>query len=336
MIRKFFICSVFNLSMFLVSAKKDGKILEYSEILMGTDVRILVDSEETKRLKNAVQSAYMEGHRLNKIFSDWDAQSETSRFSMSSMHRQSFSLSQELWEVLSFSQKLSQRSKGAFDVTIGPLSRLWRIARHQNHLPAPKKIESTLKRTGYKKLLLHDANNSAKLLVPGMVVDLGGVAKGYIGDKMLEIMKSHGFNRCLIDAGGDLIIGDPPNSRNGWKIEVGGMSDSIIPALELSNCAVATSGDIEQYLEVDGKRYSHLIDPRTGIGIEGRRQATFVARSGMLADAYASTCLILGSANVGALLSDLSYFKLYILKMDGLSEQLKIFELQSSTSVDEL
>ena len=113
-----------------------------------------------------------------------------------------------------------------------------------------------------------------------------------------------------IDAGGDLIIGDPPNSRMGWRIEVGGISDSIIPAIELSNCAVATSGDIEQYLEIDGIRYSHLIDPRTGKGIVGRWQATFIARNGLLADAYASTCLIMGNEKVDALLDDLPFLQI--------------------------
>ena len=336
MIRFFIFCFLVNFAMTSVSATKGNRIIEYTELLMGTDVRILVDSNESDALIKAVKSAYEEGNRLNKIFSDWDAESEISRFSKSSQDSRSFPLSKELWDVLTFSQRLSQKSKGAFDVTIGPASRLWRIARHQQRMPDTQKIESTLKRTGYQKLSLYESDHSAKLDAPGMVIDLGGVAKGYIGDRMLDIMKSHGFSRCLIDAGGDLIIGDPPNSRNGWRIEVGGISDSIIPSIELSNCAVATSGDIEQYLEIDGIRYSHLIDPRTGKGIVGRRQATFIARNGMLADAYASTCLIIGNEKVDALLADLPFYKLYLLKIDGLSDELEILQLESSNNQKQL
>ena len=168
--------------------------------------------------------------------------------------------------ILLFSQSLARKSGGAFDVTVGPLSRLWRIARHQKKFPDRNRIESTLLRTGYKKLEINESNSSARLLVKGMVLDLGGIAKGYIADRMLEVMERRGFSRCLIDAGGDLTIGDPPENQKGWKCNCGGVPDSNIPELELANCAVATSGDIEQYLEINGQRYSHLIDPRTGKG----------------------------------------------------------------------
>ena len=161
-------------------------------------MRILVDSNETVPLIKAVKSAYEEGNRLNKIFSDWDAESEISRFSKTSLRMVIHFYYPKNFGMFLHSVKDShKKSKGAFDITIGPASRLWRIARHQQRMPNIQKIESTLKRTGYQKLSLYESDHSAKLDVPGMVIDLGGVAKGYIGDRMLDIMKSHGFSRCL-------------------------------------------------------------------------------------------------------------------------------------------
>ena len=144
---------------------------------------------------------------------------------------------------------------------------------------------------------------------------------------MLEVLKKNGFARCLIDAGGDLTLGEPPRAQKGWRVQIGGISNSQIPALELSNCAIATSGDLEQYLQFEGKRYSHLIDPRNGYAIEGGSQVTIIAPNGMTADAHASACLILGIQGSRALLSSLTNFSFYSLKKVDSAQEVEIFEL---------
>jgi len=270
------------------------KIITFSKTLMGAEVLILVNAEDDKALEEAVQSTYQEGARLNMIFSDYEAKSEVSQLSQSSASGKQFVLSPELFELLKYAQNLSKLSDGAFDVTIGPLSRLWRIARFQKKLPAPNKINHALNRVGYQNLLLNQANHSATAQLPGMVIDLGAIAKGYIADRMLEKMKKGGFSRCLIDAGGDLTIGDAPKDRTGWRVEIGGRRHPQLPVLHLANCAVATSGDMEQFLEIDGKRYSHILNPLTGIGLPGGTQATVIAPNCMIADSLASMCLVLG------------------------------------------
>ena len=296
---------------------------------MGTDVRIVVDADDCKELKKSIAAAFGEGARLNQILSDWEADSELSRFSRSSQFGNKFALSNELMEVLTFSQNLAYQSNGAFDVTVGPLSRMWRIARHQKRIPETKKILQTLLRTGYKKLLIDESNRSARLTTQGMVLDLGGVAKGYIADQMLGVMKSHGFSRCLIDAGGDLTIGNPPRQLKGWKVEFGGIANSLVPVHELSNCAVATSGDFEQFLELEGKRYSHLIDPKTGTGIEGQVQVTVIAKNGMTADALASTCLVLGIEKSKAFLAKSQFLSMYYVRANNSSQSPEFFEVHS-------
>jgi thiamine biosynthesis lipoprotein len=127
-----------------------------------------------------------------------------------------------------------------------------------------------------------------------MILDLGGIAKGYAADHMLKILKSNKLNRVLIDAGGDLLIGDAPIGKKGWKIEIGGRTHPDLPILTLSNIAVATSGDVEQFVSIGGKTYSHLIDPLTGVGLTSRMQVTILTHSAMEADALASASLVMG------------------------------------------
>lgn len=270
------------------------KFVTFSKTLMGAEVLIIVDAEDSNALGEAVRSTYQEGERLNMIFSDYEANSEVCMLSQSSGSGNALLLSPELFELLQYAQNLSKISEGAFDVTVGPLSRLWRIARFQKKLPDSNKITQALGRVGFQNLLLNKENRSALAQLSGMVLDLGAIAKGYIADRMLERMKKNGFPRCLIDAGGDLTIGDAPKDRIGWRVEIAGRQHPQLPILHLANCAVATSGDIEQFLEIEGRRYSHILNPLTGVGLPDGAQATVVAPNCMVADSLASMCLVLG------------------------------------------
>ena len=150
-----------------------------------------------------------------------------------------------------------------------------------------------------------------------MVLDLGGVAKGYIADRMLEVLKDYGFSRSLIDAGGDLRIGDAPIGSAGWKIDIGGVKYEKLTMLKLANCAVATSGDTEQFLKINDSQYSHIIDPQTGIGLANQAQATVIAPTGMEADSLASTFLVTGFEKATALIKRTNAKNLYFLEKRG-------------------
>jgi len=299
-----------------LQASKPGSPLKFHQKLMGTDVTLVIDADECEELQTAVGKTFAEGHRLNNILSDWEADSELSILSRSSKYGEYQRVSNELFEVLSFSRKLSKQTDGAFDITIGPLSRLWRIARHQKKLPSQYKIDQCLSRTGYEKLELLESNQSARLTQKNMVLDLGAVAKGYIADQMLAVLQDAGFSRSLIDAGGDLTIGDAPRFKKGWSVKIGGLANSNSKTIELSNCAVATSGDLEQFLEINGNVYSHIINPLTGYGLEGRAQVSIVAENGMLADALASACLVLDINSSESFLSGWSFYQLHHLQVN--------------------
>ena len=261
---------------------------------MGAKFIILIDEDDKQKAERGASAAFEEGERLNMALSDYESSSELVRFSESSEFGKKFALSDDLFEVLDHGQELSRKSDGCFDVTIGPLSRLWRIARFRKTMPPEEKLSAARNRVGYQHLHLSAKDRTGTLTNPDMVLDLGGIAKGYAADRMLETLKRKDLSRCLIDAGGDLVIGDPPRNAKGWRVEIGGRKHPALPVLHLSNLAVATSGDLEQFVTLNGKRFSHLIDPGTGLGLTTHCQVTVIAPTGMEADSLASAFAVMG------------------------------------------
>jgi thiamine biosynthesis lipoprotein len=261
---------------------------------MGTEFKILIDHDCEDKSSIAAKAAFDEARRLNLIFSDYDTESELSKLSNSSYSSQKVKLSEELFEVLKFSKSLAQVTDGAFDPTLGQLSRLWRISRFRKSLPNVISIEKAMDRVGSEYLILNYLQKEATLLKPGIILDLGGIAKGYTADRMMLILKDMGFDRCLIDAGGDLTLGKRPRQSKGWKIQIGGIKHPDLPTMTLENCSVATSGDSSQFVEINGTKYSHILNPRSGYGLENLTQVTVIAKNGISADSLATTFSVLG------------------------------------------
>jgi thiamine biosynthesis lipoprotein len=261
---------------------------------MGTEFKILIDHDCENKSSIAAKAAFDEARRLNLIFSDYDTESELSKLSNSSYSSQKVKLSEELFEVLKFSKSLAQVTDGAFDPTLGQLSRLWRISRFRKSLPNVISIEKAMDRVGSEYLILNYLQKEATLLKPGIILDLGGIAKGYTADRMMLILKNMGFDRCLIDAGGDLTLGKRPRQSKGWKIQIGGIKHPDLPRMTLENCSVATSGDSSQFVEINDRKYSHIVNPRTGYGLENLTQVTVIAKNGISADSLATTFSVLG------------------------------------------
>lgn len=268
--------------------------LKYQDNCMGTQFTLLIDHDDEINAKKGAKAAFEEAKRLELVFSDYLGDSELSMLSDSSYTMKKQRLSDDLFSVLKHGQGVSRDTNGSFDMTIGQLSRLWRIARFKKTMPSQAKISRAMAMTGYKHLKLFPKTKEARLTLKGIELDLGGIAKGYTADRMLKTLRRHGLSRCIIDAGGDLVIGDPPRKSEGWRIKVGGLEHSASPYLELSNCAAATSGDIEQFVILNGKRFSHLIDPFSGLGLTTQAQVTIIAPTGIVADSLASACIVLG------------------------------------------
>ncbi len=250
---------------------------------MGGQARIvLYAASETEAVATA-RVAFDEIERLENVLSDWRPRSELSRLSASA-GGPPVRVSPDLFRVLECAQKVSKLSGGAFDITVGPLTRLWRESRKTGKLPQREILRAALEKTGWEKLELDRNNKTARLLVPGMALDAGGIAKGYALDRALLVLNRHGVRRCLLEMGGDLRAG-----RGDWRIE-----EKDRGVLVLSERALSTSGSNEQFVEIGGRRYAHIVDPRMGLGLTKFVQARVCALDGLTSDPLATALCVLG------------------------------------------
>jgi thiamine biosynthesis lipoprotein len=259
---------------------------------MGTEFKIVIYHTDESVAKQAAEKAFTRVAILEKVFSDYEENSEVSWLSDAG---KATDVSDELWTVLSYAQEVADRSEGAFDVSVGAVSKLWRKAFRDKEFPSAAAIAKASATVGYQDILMKDRNKSVKLGKEGMRLDFGGIAKGFAVDEAIGWLKVSGIDMYLVDGGGDLRCGMAPPGKAGWEIEV---PDKMVNG-ELTfrkvfykNVAVATSGDTYRYLENEGKRYSHIIDPRTGYGLTNRRAVTVTAPNCMAADAWATAASV--------------------------------------------
>lgn len=267
---------------------------------MGTKCRIVVYGSGETAAADACAAAFDRVAQLEGVMSDYRADSEASVVlgrEPGVWHR----VSRDFVDVLVRSGEVYRASDGAFDPAIGPLTRLWRETRRTGHAPDPGTLASARARSGFSMIELEPDEGLIRFSRSGMGLDFGGIGKGYAADEALRVLGARGFRIALIDFGGDLVVGDaPPDDPRGWVLEVrDGMGRPR--TVRLANAAIATSGDLEQFVEIDGVRYAHIIDPRTGLGLSRRTAATVIANSGTLADALASAACVLGPDKVGPL-----------------------------------
>jgi thiamine biosynthesis lipoprotein len=266
---------------------EDARRFEYEEPHMGTKFRIVLYAPDKETADRAAKAAFARVGELNRVMSDYVPDSELMKLCQKSAKEPAgpVKVSDELFFVLAKAREVSELSDGAFDVTIGPVVRLWRQARKDRELPDPDVLKAALKRVGYKHLVLDPKEKTVELKVAGMQLDLGGIAKGYAADEGLKAIEKLGIASALVAASGDIAVSDAPPGKAGWRIDIALLpGDKERRQLLLKNAAVSTSGDAEQFVEIGGVRYSHVIDPRTGLGLTGRRSVTVVARRGIQAD----------------------------------------------------
>jgi FAD:protein FMN transferase len=263
---------------------------------MGTLARIVLYAPHRDAAAEALRTAFDRIEILNSTFSDYLPDSELSRL-CEHAGGGPIAVSHHLVRILSEAQLLAKKSGGAFDVTAGPVIRLWRRARRQRELPSPEQLVHALERTGYQYLKLNSTDSTAELMKAGMLLDLGGIAKGYAADEALKSLKECGIQSALVALGGDIAVSDAPPGKDGWTIEIAtnGFPGLAKPKpLLLRQAAVSTSGDAEQYVEIGGIRYSHIIDPRTGNALTGRSSVTVIAPTATESDGLATAISVLG------------------------------------------
>lgn len=271
--------------------------LEFNQPHMGVQVRVVMFAEDSARAESAAKAAYREIERLESIMSDYRDDSEVALLGRQS-GRAPLPISRDLFAVLDHAREISAASDGAFDVTIGPVTLLWRQAAASGEAPTAAEIEHARQLVNWRDLILDPERQTALLARNGMRIDLGGIGQGYAGDGALDILRRHGITRCLVDVSGDIAIGDPPPGAPGWTIAVTTRHTTATRVLKLRNTGISTSGSSGRMYEVRGERRSHIIDPRQSDdhGPAPSRMATVIAQRCATADALATALCILDPA----------------------------------------
>jgi FAD:protein FMN transferase len=296
-----------------LSTYSQSKKYTFSQPKMGSPLNITLYSDDSVKANQIATDAYKIADSLNLIYSDYLENSELSLLSKKSETNEFTKVSLALWDILNLSIKASKQSKGAFDITVGSVVKLWRKARKEKALPEENILKNALQSVGYQYIILDSTTHAVKFLQQTTQLDLGGIAKGYVAQVIVDFCVKEGIEKVLVDAGGDLamrVAPQPPkgelySSDSSSKIPPSGVrglrigitipnSEELIPRyLILQNQAVATSGNMYQYVEIKGKRYSHIVNPKTGLGVTHQRNVTVIAHDGATADWLATACSVL-------------------------------------------
>jgi thiamine biosynthesis lipoprotein len=275
------------------------KRFEYSLPRMGTMFHIEMYAASSAEASKAAEAAFARAEELEQIMSNYRADSELMRLAREGSAA-AFPVSSDLYDVLAKSLWVSQLSSGVFDVSIGPLVDLWRGARKTGRLPDPAEIATAKALVDYRNIEMDPARHTVFLKRAGMKLDLGAIGKGYAADQMLAVLQSQGIRHAMVVAGGEVVVGEPPPGNSGWKVAID-TADGVAGAppftLLLRAAAVSTSGDEHQFLELNGHRYSHVINPPTGWALEGESSTTVVAKDSTTADSLGTAFSLMSVAD---------------------------------------
>ncbi len=271
------------------------KRFEFSENKMGSPFGIIFYHKDSAEAMQIAKECFSIVDSLNTIFSDYNSESEVGKLALQT-NQTDIKVSGELFTMIVRSKDAWSRSGKTFDITIGTLTRLWRKVKRENRFPSEAEIKAAKDLTGFKNLIINEMSKTISFKKPGIRLDFGGIVPGYASQRVIDFLKTKNINIALVDASGDIVTGDAPPGKDGWTIGINlpeSANEVWDKKLELKNFAVSTSGDVYRYIVHDGKRYSHIVDPRTGYGVTSQRNVTVITRFGADADWLATACSIL-------------------------------------------
>jgi thiamine biosynthesis lipoprotein len=262
---------------------------------MGTEARMVFHAPDSTSVLAAAEAAFDRIAEIDRRLSDYRVDSEVANVAAASAG-EAVRVSDDFVFVLSRALAAAASTDGAFDPTAGAVVGLWREARRTNTLPTDEARRDALERTGWRNVALDTAARTVRPARTGIRLDFGGIAKGYAADEAIAVLARHGITRALIEFGGEIVAAQPPPDQPGWRVRVdnGMPGDTAV----LASGAISASGDAEQFVVIDGIRYSHVVDPRTGIGLTHGRSATVRAPAGWLADLLATAATVVDSAGL--------------------------------------
>lgn len=264
---------------------------------MGVSTVITLEAPRREIASEAASAAYARIAEIEDAASDYRPGSELMRLCREARPGVWWPVSNDLARLLAVSRQVAEQTGGAFDATVGPAVGLWREARRTGQMPAVSTLEAARARIDWRavEVDLDSTPARVRLMKEGIRLDLGGIAKGYAAQEAGRVLQERGLHRCLVALAGDIYAGEPPSGQDGWRIQVrGDKSERVVGTLLVAHACVSTSGDTEQFVEVGGVRYSHIIDPRTGIGTVGGQIVTAIGTDGAFVDAADTASVVMG------------------------------------------
>lgn len=260
---------------------------------MATTFRISCHAKDAATAEQATEACFKRIGELNAIFTDYVPTSELMRLCAPGA-LYPMRVSAPLYDILQQAQQLAEKTQGAFDPTCGHLSQLWRRAKRQGKLPPSDRLKKAIEATDWRRITLHPKSRSVSLKA-GTLLDLGGIAKGYAADECQRILKEHGITQAVVQAGGDTAVSDAPPRKHAWPVTLRADAQHET-SIALTQQAVSTSGDLYQFVEIGGQRFSHIISPRTGFGLTTPIACSVIAPDCTTSDALATAMCVLGQA----------------------------------------
>ena len=278
---------------------------EFSRMVMGAPCRVVFYAPNEESANESARAVFDRLARIEEALSDWMPASETRQ--LPSAAGVQTIVGADLANALSMSLNYARLTDGAFDPTVGALTKRWRAARSDGRSPDAAELQALRARCGWQQVQFDAATQTYTALVPGLELDFGGIGQGIGADAALAVLRERGITCALIDLSGDIAVSDPPPGRTGWNID---LDDPWHTQLELANAAVTTSGDRFQHMDLAAgggttTRRSHIVDPSTGEPMTTRVEVVVVARTGVEADALATALSVMGPERGLALLAKL-------------------------------
>lgn len=305
--------AIFFFVLLSACAKEDTMIFKKTEIIMGTEVSVTVVARSAEEGEKAIDAALEEVRRLDRMMSLYKDDNEITKINMAA-GRKPVRVSPEIIEVVEAAERVSRLTRGAFDITVGPLVVLWQMRLKEGRVPSQKEIEAVMPRVGYRNIKIDRHKSEIFLEKPGMIIDLGGVAKGYAADRAASVLAGHGIRDAVIAIAGDIrVMGRRPGGEP-WRIGIQHPreKDRLLGVLNLSDISVSTSGGYERFMIVGKERYHHIIDPRTGMPAEGMESVTIIGSEGAIIDPLTTALFILGQKEGMNLVKKLGYEAVFV------------------------
>lgn len=272
------------------------RIFDSFHKIMGVDFVISVVETDSLRAESQIEYAVEEARKIEGIISSWDKNSQTTQINFNA-GIQPVSIDVELFELIERSIRVSDLTDGIFDITVGPLIQVWKMDSLHTKLPTDENISLAKSLVNFKLIELNKENQSVFLPKKGMNIGFGGIGKGFIAEHLKVKLSQRGIKSGMISAGGDIIVWGNHPQQELWSLGVANPSqkDELLGYLKVKNNSVVTSGNYEKYIEIEGKKYTHIINPKTGFPVEGIKSVTVVCPNAELADALATSCFVMGA-----------------------------------------